>query len=119
MRDVLMIGAKEVAMVANAATAHLYKQTFHEDLLTSISKFSADASDDVLTAVDKIQKLAFIMSQQAEKSFAELYGKLTEKDFLMWLCGFEESDFQTPEVLIGVLGVWNKNLKSKSEAKNP
>ncbi len=119
MRDVLMIGSKDVAMVANAATAHLYKQTFHEDLLTTVSKFSTEDSDGILAAVEKIQRLAFIMAQQAEKGFSDLYGKLTEKDFMAWLCQFEESDFQTPEVLLGVLGVWNKNLKSKSVAKNP
>ena len=118
MRKIINIGENEVALASNAATAILYKQTFHEDLLKSVSNLSA-TSGDVLEAVEKIQKLAFIMAKQAEGTpFSVLSKELTEDGFMEWLCDFEESDFMDPDALIGVLGVWNKNFQSASEAKN-
>lgn len=117
MRKTLTIGEKEIALASNAATAILYKQTFHEDLLKSVSNLST-APGDELEAVEKIQKLAFIMNKQASDNFSALIGKLTENDFIEWLCGFEESDFHTPDVLVGILATWNKNFQSSSESKN-
>lgn len=118
MRKTITIGTREVDLASNAATAILYKQTFHEDLLKTVTNLST-ASSDMLDAVEKIQRLAFIMSKQAEgKPFSALSKELTEDSFIEWLCGFEESDFQAPETLLGIIGVWNKNFESASEAKN-
>lgn len=117
MRKTLTIGSKEVDLLSNAATAILYKQTFHEDLLKVVTGLSA-AAEDVLVAVEAVQRLTFIMNMQATEPFSNLVGKLAEEKFVYWLMQFEESDFQTPEVLAGVLAVWNKNFQSASEAKN-
>lgn len=118
MRKTLTIGEKEIVLASNAATAILYKQTFHEDLLKTVTNLST-ASGDVLDAVEKIQRLAFIMSKQAEgKPFSALSKELTEDSFIEWLCGFEESDFQEPKTLLEIIGIWNKNFQSSSESKN-
>lgn len=117
MRKTITIGTREVDLASNAATAILYKQTFHEDLLKVVSNLST-AAEDVLVAVEAVQRLAFVMNKQATEPFSNLIGKLTEEQFILWLTGFEESDFQTPDVLAGVLAIWNKNFQSASDAKN-
>lgn len=117
MRRIIQIGERQVEMLGNAATALHYKQTFHEDLLKSVASLSGKDETEMLAAIERIQKLAFVMNAQATRPFAEVR-KLTEDDFVEWLCDFEEDDFQAPDVFLGILGVWNKNLAGSSEQKN-
>ena len=117
MRGTISVGTKSLELLSNAATALLYKRVFHEDLLKALTSFSTDSSD-ILAAVEVMERLAFIMNKQAEDQVGVVNGSIKESDFLIWLTLFEESDFQDPEVLMGILGVWNKNLKTVSDVKN-
>lgn len=118
MRNVIQIGDKEVEMLGNAATALLYKQAFHEDLLRAVASLSGAKEEDLIQAIEKLQKLAFIMNQQATKEFKDIVNKLTEEDFILWLSDFEENDFQEPSCFSAILGTWNRNLMGSSESKN-
>lgn len=112
MRKTIQIGDRQVELLGNAATAILYKQAFHEDLLKTVSSLSGAKAEDMLSAIEKIQRLAFVMNKQTEGHIVK------EEDFVPWLSLFEETDFQTPEVFTDILGVWNKNLAGVSEQKN-
>ena len=117
MRGTISVGTKSLELLSNAATALLYKRVFHEDLLKALTSFSTDSSD-ILAAVEVMERLAFIMNKQAEDQVSIVSGNIKDSDFVMWLTLFEESDFQDPNVLFQVLGIWNKNLQTLSEAKN-
>ena len=118
MRGTISVGSRTLELQSNAATALLYKRVFRDDLLKALTSFST-APEDILSAVEVMERLAFIMNKQAEENLSVLCEKVKESDFLMWLSMFEESDFQDPNVLMGVLGTWNKNLVSTTDAKNP
>lgn len=118
MRNVVRIGDRQVEMLGNAATALLYKQTFREDLLRAVASLSGAKEEDLIQAIEKLQKLAFIMNQQATKEFKNIVNKLTEEDFILWLSDFEETDFQDPQTFAAILSTWNKNLSGSSESKN-
>ena len=119
MRNTVKIGEKTLDMLGNAATAILYKQTFHEDLLKAVTALSGAKEDELIVAIEKLQRLAFIMNKQATEEFRNIVNKLTEGDFVEWLSDFEEADFQDPECFTAILFTWNKNLAGSSETKNP
>lgn len=117
MRKTITIGQHEVELLGNAATAILYKQAFHDDLLKSITELSQDNSG-ALAMIEKVEKMAFVMNAQATKSMKELAGNLTDAAFIDWLAQFDEDDFQDAVTLTNILSVWNKNIKGTSVAKN-
>lgn len=117
MRKTIQIGERQIEMLGNAATALIYKQTFHEDLLKAVASLSGASSDEMILAIEKVQRLSFVMNKQATESFSVIKG-LKEEDFVLWLSMFEEDDFQNPSVFSEILGVWNKNLSGSSEPKN-
>ena len=117
MRKTINIGTQEIELLGNAATAILYKQAFHDDLLKSITTLSQDNAG-ALDMVEKVERMTYIMSQQATKGIKELSGKLTEDSFVEWLSEFDEDDFQDADTLVNILGVWDKNIKGTSITKN-
>lgn len=88
----VMIGDKEVGLLANAASPYIYKQVFHEDFLAAVQ---ADTPDP-----DIFQKMGFIMAMQAEnQNMADLM-KLNIDSFYEWLVQFDAMDviFATEDI---------------------
>ena len=106
MYKTIMIGEKEVGVLANAASPILYKQIFKEDFLLELQKKNVD--------VDAIVKISFVMAMQAEKKIEELT-KLTVEDFLHWLEQFEPLDIYLHADEL--MEAYNKNTKSTSVPK--
>ena len=77
------IGAKEVEMLANAATPYRYQQIFHEDYIKKVTGKEEAEPADLFT------KLGFVMAMQAAKKDMS---KVSIADFYTWLEGFEPSD---------------------------
>ena len=111
MYQEIRIGDKDVQMVANAATAYRYNQVFHEDLLsffTSSGKVKKTDSDYITVS----QKLAFVMSKQAEKVD---FSKLNEDAYVEWL---EDNDqFELIQVASDIIDIYQKNQRGSVEAK--
>lgn len=84
MTGTINIGDKQVEMAANAASPFVYRNIFHEDFLLKSQEEKPD--------FEIFQKLAFVMSKQAEtSSFADLM-KLKVDDYYEWLIQFEALD---------------------------
>lgn len=89
----IMIGTKETAMLANAASPYLFKQVFHEDFLL-VSRRMVDEQDEAVkdaTASDIFVRMGFIMAMQATKKQADLY-KIGYQDFYTWMEQYEPND---------------------------
>lgn len=86
MKGTVNINGKEVELVANAASPYLYRQIFQEDFLRKIQEKEPDT--------DIMQRMGYVMAMQATKSTAEVL-KLTQKDFIEWLCDFDPLDILT------------------------
>ena len=74
MRGTVKIGETDVDMLANAASAFIYKRIFHKDFLTSIEQKYTDENGKVKTEYDKsaITEMACAMHKQRGKEFKEL-----------------------------------------------
>ena len=83
MSGKVVIGKKDVEMLANAATPYRFQQIFHEDFIKKVT------GKEEAEAVDFFAKIGFVMAMQAEKRDM---AKLTTADFYAWLEGFEPSD---------------------------
>ncbi len=79
----VMIGSKEVEMLANAATPYRYQIIFKEDFFKKVSGKEETDSRDFFA------KLGYTMAKQAEKGDMS---KLNTDTFLMWLEAFEPAD---------------------------
>ena len=79
----VMIGDKEVEMVANAATPYRYKAIFGEDFLKKV-KGQEEADPN-----DFFAKLGYVMAMQAQKKDM---AKLNTETFYKWLEGYEPND---------------------------
>lgn len=86
----VMIGGKETAMLANAASPYLFKQIFHEDFLLITRKMTEEKDQAVsdATASDVFMRMGYVMAMQAEHMPAEL-SKLNWDTFYDWLGEFE------------------------------
>lgn len=92
MTKTVMIGSNAVKMTAVAGVDIIYQQIFREDPLKIQAGFNGDDSTGA-DAIPLFERMAFVMAKAAEaKSYSEL-AKLTEGDFLEWLCQFERSEF--------------------------
>ena len=113
----IMIGTKETAMLANAASPYLFKQVFHEDFLL-VSRRMVDEQDEAVkdaTASDIFVRMGFIMAMQASKKQADLY-KIGYQDFYTWMetikkvktyCGVDNVD------LLDILPMIILNMQSR------
>ena len=87
----IMIGTKETAMLANAASHYLFKQVFHEDFLL-VSRRMVDEQDEAVkdaTASDIFVRMGFIMAMQAAKANLSA---VSFDDYLEWLEQFGPLD---------------------------
>ena len=108
MKDTIKIGETDVGMVANAATPHVYKMIFHDDLF---QKFNAAEQD-----IEAIEKLGFVMAKQAETDkLAELM-KNNEDSFYEWLIQFDFMDMM--DALAGVVNLYQSQKKGTSVPKS-
>lgn len=114
MLKTINIGERQVSLEANAATGIRYKQIFGQDILKKLAKMETVDDIDKIDAIQDIAKLAYVMNKQANKSVKEA----SEDDYISWMEGFEEQDFQDRSTIIDVLCIWNRNFATMSELKN-
>lgn len=103
----VMIGDKEVEMVANAATPFRFKQIFHEDFLQLTSTQNNDGA-----AAGIIIQLAYVMAMQAAGKDMK---KLNEETFMAWLEEFEPNAMV--EALGDVMDVYSGTAKTAASPK--
>ena len=84
MKKIVVIGSKEVPMLANGASVILYKNVFHEDFLALMQKPQPPA--------DMFVKMGFIFAKQGEGMSMKEVNSLSEYNFLEWLEDFEPLD---------------------------
>lgn len=117
MRANVTVGSVELDLLSNGATAIIYKNAFHIDLLKALATMKEeDAGSDHTFEI--ITRLAYVMNMQATKPFKELMNSLTDEAFIEWLWQFETDDFQNAEVILNIMSLWNRNIKGTSTAKN-
>lgn len=110
-KTIKLDGDRELALTANGATLIIYREVFHEDLLTALAKSREDEMEPTETAT-MMARLAYVMNRQAEGNTE----KLGKQDFYDWLSAFgtvEIFNFMTE-----VLNVWNENAQGTSTPKN-
>ena len=107
MRGIVTIGAKEVGMLANAASPRLYRMVFKKDFLQECQKPTVDT--------EIVAEMGFIMAMQDMKTTGECT-KLTEADFLEWLEGFDPMD--TLNAAGDIFDLWSKTTKTLSTPKS-
>lgn len=88
MRGTITIGDKQIEMVANGRTPHLYYRVFRRDFLSEMQKLDKEQEQNL----EIFSEIAFIMAMQAQKSGAELINSLKYDDFEEWLEQFEAMD---------------------------
>lgn len=79
----VLIGGKEVEMLANAATPYRYQMIFKEDFFKKISRKEETDPRDFFA------KMGYTMAKQAEKGDMS---KLNMDTFLKWLEAFDPAD---------------------------
>lgn len=114
MKKIIAIGETQVALISNAATGIRYKQVFKRDVLKDLGRLDGKENIDQLDAINYISQLAYIMNMQGNGTIKNA----SEENYIDWLENFEEEDFQNEDTIMGILGVWNKNLIQTSEQKN-
>lgn len=116
MQKSIMIGDVEVAMRASAATAIRYRNTFHGDIMKELMEMNPEQIDS--SVIEKIQKLAFIMTKSAEGANMTA---LTEDDYLEWLDQFDSLEMMTASkdiVSIYLGGKVSESELKKTETEN-
>lgn len=88
MQKTILIGGKEVALRASAATTYRYTQIFHEEFFDAMK--TLNDGENSAAGIDVIGKLAYIMAAQAS---GEDMNSLSKDGYIEWLDGFEFSDF--------------------------
>lgn len=125
MYKAIEIGGKRIELTSNAATPRLYQRIFKQDLLKAFSSINTDDNtekavlgDSELETIEMCKRLAYVLNMQATKPFREAYSTTDEIDYLEWLSQFEEDDFYKSEVLLDIIGVWQKSAHTTIESKN-
>lgn len=67
-------------------------------------------------ALDLFPKLAYIMYLEANVEQRELFRKLTEDDFIMWLSQYDSNDIQNH--LGDFMSLWSGNSRTSVKPKN-
>ena len=108
----VMIGNKEVEMLANAATPYRYQTIFKEDFF---SRLNGEVKFDLH---DIWAKMGYVMAMQAQKADMS---KLNMDTFLAWLEGFETSAVFNAANDIGDIynGTQETSVDPKSESGQP
>lgn len=108
MQKDIVIGNETIPMKATAGTALRYRQVFGGDLLLELANVKK-AKD--ITAVEPVQKLAYIMAVSA----GENKERASFKDYMEWLDNFETVDLM--KALPEVVYLYNASKAGVSTAK--
>lgn len=108
MQKDIVIGNETIPMKATAGTALRYRQVFGGDLLLELANVKK-AKD--ITAVEPVQKLAYIMAVSA----GENKERASFKDYMEWLDNFETVDLM--EALPKVVYLYNASKAGVSTPK--
>ena len=110
MYSIVKVGNKEIPVVANAATAFIFKQTFKEDLLTFLT---AEHSDGETT--EMMLKVFYVIAKQAEiTSMSELLkSEMNYEKFIEFISDFDM--LETGDIALQVFKVWGDNSESTAE----
>ena len=84
MKGTIKLGVNDVEMVANAASPFIYRSIFKEDFLAKTQEENPDAGI--------IQKMGFVMVNQAKTGKMSELLSLTYDDFLEWLTQYDPLD---------------------------
>lgn len=84
-------------------------------------KRAAISSDPIILqfsmmSMELFPKIAYIMYLEANVEQRELFRKLNEDDFIMWLGQFEKNEIQ--EHTVDFMNLWNGNAKTSVKPKN-
>lgn len=109
MFGVVKIGDKDVPMLAMASCDNYYKTIFHEDSLKALTE------KDDSEKKEAMKRLAFVMAKFAELRNRKEMVKLNEGDYLDWLDGFDNADFNN--ALTDVVDVYMGNKGTTSQEK--
>lgn len=109
MRQTILIGTKNIDMVANAATPFRFRNVFKKDLLKI---FSNTSEDNMSAQLEAGQMLAFIMAKQAE---GVDMNKITEEQFYTWLEDFSSTDMY--DSLEDIVNLWQATESTASKPK--
>ena len=121
MREVVVIGSRNVEMASNAATPLVFKRYFGTDLMKDLmltGKQFEENEEEGLALLEQIKQLAFVMHKQATSPIREYMTKQDKIEYYEWLEEFEEDDFYDGDVLTRILALWNSNIKTTSTPKN-
>lgn len=110
-KSIKLDGDRELTLTANGATLIIYREVFHEDLLTALAKTSEGTMEPTETAT-MIARLAYVMNKQAEGQTE----KLGKQDFYNWLGTFGAVEIF--DIMADVLEIWNENAQGASKPKN-
>lgn len=69
-----------------------------------------------MMALDLFPKLAYIMFLEANVEQRELFRKLSEDDFIMWLMNYDSNDIQNH--IPDFMGLWAENSRTSVKQKN-
>lgn len=105
----IRIGDKDVGMLANAASSYIFKQIFHEDLLTKFSEMGTNLDQNIG------EKLGYVFAMQAEKNSIQELMKLNMETFLEWASGFDPLDIF--EVSDTIVDLYQKQKTGTSDPK--
>lgn len=111
------VGERELQLLANAATPLLYKQLFKTDLMRVFSGMDAENIDTTVEVMNLLPSLCYVMNKQAEDFSFSSFNKLTEADYISWLCDFGPMDFTyaAEEILNVYLGTSKATSISKKK----
>lgn len=85
----------------------------------SIAKsLSPEDVANILSRSKMNSEVLFVMSKQAETEDVDKLSRLSKRDFLIWLSGFENGAFNDPNLTNVVLEIWNGNTSQTTEPKN-
>lgn len=102
-----------IELECNAATPFIGKKLFNVDFL----RFFQNINDyDSAEQMELVQKMAFTLAMQGKMPWREVV-KLTEEDYVDWLCGFDYEEM-VDKIAIKAVELWNSNEKTASKPKN-
>ena len=105
MEKIIMIDGREVPMVANGATARIYRSLFGHDLLTTLHD-AVSNTGEVLN-VEVFENLAYCMAKQAGS---------TNDDIITWLGSFDSS-MAILNAIKDIMALWKGNTATIATAK--
>ncbi len=103
----VVIGGKEIELVANAATPYRYQAVFHEDYFAKVQGTEETDPNDFFL------KVGYIMAMQAEKKDMS---KCNFDSFLSWLSMFDLSEMF--KAIEQIADVHNGNGETNSDPKD-